>query len=44
VRSPLLGQVPEAESYIAVILMTIAGSWAAYRMFSYFRKRIAYWG
>ena len=44
VRSPLLGQVPEAESYIAVILMTIAGSWAGYRMFSYFRKRIAYWG
>jgi ABC-type polysaccharide/polyol phosphate export permease len=44
VRSPLLGQVPSAESYIAVILMTIAGSWAGYRMFSYFRKRIAYWG
>jgi ABC-type polysaccharide/polyol phosphate export permease len=44
VRSPLLGQVPEAESYIAVILMTIVGSWVGYHMFSYFRKRIAYWG
>jgi homopolymeric O-antigen transport system permease protein len=44
VRSPLLGRVPAAESYMAVILMTVVGSWLAYRTFSYFRKRIAYWG
>lgn len=44
VRSPLLGRVPAAESYIAVTLMTVVGSWLAYRTFSYFRKRIAYWG
>jgi ABC-type polysaccharide/polyol phosphate export permease len=44
VRSPLLGRVPTAESYIAVILMTVVGSWFAYHTFSYFRKRIAYWG
>jgi ABC-type polysaccharide/polyol phosphate export permease len=44
VRSPLLGRVPPAESYIAVALMTVVGSWLAYRTFSYFRKRIAYWG
>ena len=44
VRSPLLGQVPPAESYIAVALMTVVGSAMAYRLFRYFRKRIAYWG
>jgi ABC-type polysaccharide/polyol phosphate export permease len=43
VRSPLLGQEPAMESYVAVAFITIAGSLLTYRIFSYFRKRIAYW-
>lgn len=43
VRSPLLGEVPAAESYVTVVLMTILGSLLAYRLFGRFRKRIAYW-
>jgi ABC-type polysaccharide/polyol phosphate export permease len=43
VRSPLLGQEPAAESYFAAALITIAGSLLTYWLFSYFRKRIAYW-
>jgi ABC-type polysaccharide/polyol phosphate export permease len=44
VRAPLLGEVPMAESYIAVAAITVIGSWFTYRMFASFRKRIAYWG
>jgi ABC-type polysaccharide/polyol phosphate export permease len=43
VRSPLLGRAPAAESYVAVVVLTVVGSWLAYLVFSYFRKRIAYW-
>jgi ABC-type polysaccharide/polyol phosphate export permease len=43
VRSPLLGRVPAAESYIAMAVLTVAGWWLTYLLFSYFRKRIAYW-
>jgi len=43
VRSPLLGHAPAAESYLAVALITITGSLLTYRIFSYFRKCIAYW-
>ena len=43
VRSPLLGDLPATESYMTVVLMTIVGWLLAYRMFSRFRKRIAYW-
>jgi ABC-type polysaccharide/polyol phosphate export permease len=43
VRSPLLGRAPAAESYIAMAVLTVAGWWMTYLLFSYFRKRIAYW-
>jgi ABC-type polysaccharide/polyol phosphate export permease len=43
VRSPLLGRVPAAESYSAMSVLTVAGWWLTYLLFSYFRKRIAYW-
>jgi len=43
VRSPLLGRLPAAESYIAMVALTIVGWWLTYLLFSYFRKRIAYW-
>jgi ABC-type polysaccharide/polyol phosphate export permease len=43
VRAPLLGRVPEAISYGAMIVMTIGGWWLTYAMFKRFRKRIAYW-
>jgi ABC-type polysaccharide/polyol phosphate export permease len=43
VRAPLLGRVPEAISYGAMIAMTTGGWWLTYAMFKRFRKRIAYW-
>ena len=43
VRSPLLGRLPAAESYIAMVALTIVGWWLTYLLFSYFRRRIAYW-
>jgi ABC-type polysaccharide/polyol phosphate export permease len=43
VRSPLLGRVPAAESYVAMAVITVAGWWLTYLLFSFFRKRIAYW-
>jgi homopolymeric O-antigen transport system permease protein len=43
VRSPLLGRAAAAESYIAMAVLTVAGWWMTYLLFSYFRKRIAYW-
>jgi len=43
IRAPLLGRVPGITSYAVVLLIT-AGGWAlTYRVFSHFRKRIAYW-
>jgi len=43
VRAPLIGQVPDASSYLAVLVITIAGWGAAYAVFSMFRRRLAYW-
>jgi ABC-type polysaccharide/polyol phosphate export permease len=43
VRSPLLGLLPAAESYIAMVVLTVVGWWLTYLLFGYFRKRIAYW-
>ncbi len=43
VRAPLLGQVPTAADYIAVLAITIAGWGMTYMMFRSFRRRIAYW-
>jgi ABC-type polysaccharide/polyol phosphate export permease len=43
VRGPLLGQIPEITSYIVVLLITVGGWALTYRVFSHFRKRIAYW-
>jgi lipopolysaccharide transport system permease protein len=43
VRAPLLGNVPEASSYGAVLLLTLLNVAIAYAFFSRFRARIAYW-
>lgn len=43
VRSPLLSQVPALETYIACGIITVTGWSMTYAMFSYFRKRVAYW-
>jgi ABC-type polysaccharide/polyol phosphate export permease len=43
VRGPLLGEVPGPVSYVVVLLITAAGWLLTYRVFSHFRKRIAYW-
>jgi ABC-type polysaccharide/polyol phosphate export permease len=43
VRGPLLGKVPEVFSYVTVLLITVGGWALTYRVFSHFRKRIAYW-
>ena len=43
VRGPLLGQVPGVISYVVVLLITVGGWVLTYRVFTRFRKRIAYW-
>jgi ABC-type polysaccharide/polyol phosphate export permease len=43
VRGPLLGDVPGITSYVVVLLITVCGWTLTYRVFSHFRKRIAYW-
>jgi ABC-type polysaccharide/polyol phosphate export permease len=43
VRAPLLGQVPTAASYLAVMGITVVGWIIAYLTFRHFRKRIPYW-
>jgi ABC-type polysaccharide/polyol phosphate export permease len=43
VRAPLIGIVPPASSYIAVLIMTAVGWLATYALFRVFRQRIAYW-
>ena len=43
VRSPLLGQLPSANSWLMVVLATILGWALAIFLFSRFRRRIAYW-
>ena len=43
VRSPLLGQMPTLNSYLAVLAITVVGWCMTYFMFRSFRRRIAYW-
>jgi lipopolysaccharide transport system permease protein len=43
VRAPLLGNIPEAASYWAVLLLTLINVAIAFAFFSRFRARIAYW-
>lgn len=43
VRAPLLGHAPSPLSWLVVSLTAVAGSMAAFVLFSRFRARIAYW-
>ena len=43
VRAPLLGAVPSASSYCAVLLVTVANVVIAVLFFKKYRSRIAYW-
>ena len=43
VRAPLLGQVPELTSWLAVSGITLGGWLLALAMFRRYRRRIAYW-
>lgn len=43
VRAPLLGQVPQLASWLAVLGMTLGGWLAALIMFRNYRRRVAYW-
>lgn len=43
VRTPLMGGVPTAASYAAVLGITVCGWLVAYFMFRKFRMRISYW-
>jgi ABC-type polysaccharide/polyol phosphate export permease len=43
VRAPLIGQVPDASSYLAALVITTVGWAAAYVVFSMFRGRLTYW-
>jgi lipopolysaccharide transport system permease protein len=43
VRAPLLGQLPSAEHYIALALITAANAFLAAALFIRFRSRISYW-
>lgn len=43
VRAPLLGDMPSATNYIAVLLLTIVNVSIAGAFFTRFRSRIAYW-
>jgi ABC-2 type transport system permease protein/lipopolysaccharide transport system permease protein len=43
VRAPLLGSVPSAKSYLAVLLITLINIAITAAFFSRFRSRISYW-
>ena len=43
VRAPLLGNLPSAASYLAVLLLTLMNVAISGAFFSRFRSRIAYW-
>jgi ABC-type polysaccharide/polyol phosphate export permease len=43
VRAPLIGHVPQFESYLITIAVTLVGWIATYVIFNQFRKRIAFW-
>ena len=43
VRAPLLGHAPGLASWIAVLVMTVAGWFVTFALFRRYRRRIAYW-
>jgi ABC-type polysaccharide/polyol phosphate export permease len=43
VRAPLIGQIPDRSSYIAVLIILAVGWSATYVLFRRFRGRLAYW-
>jgi ABC-type polysaccharide/polyol phosphate export permease len=43
VRAPLIGHVPQLESYLITVAVTLVGWIATYVIFNQFRKRIAFW-
>ena len=43
VRAPLLGQLPSAKSYMAVLLITLVNVMIVGAFFARFRSRISYW-
>ncbi len=43
IREPLLGNLPNIESWIVIILMTIVGWSFSFFFFSKYYKRVAYW-
>jgi len=43
VRTPLLGKPPMLSSYVIILAVTVIGWLATFRLFSRFRKRIAFW-
>ena len=43
VRTPLLGKPPMLSSYVIILAVTVTGWLATFRLFSLFRKRIAFW-
>jgi homopolymeric O-antigen transport system permease protein len=43
VRAPLLGNVPDLENYLVVLLVTVVGWALTFVIFGRFRRRIAYW-
>jgi len=43
VRAPLLGQAPDAASWIVMVTLMIVGWAVTFSVFSRFRKRVTYW-
>ena len=43
VRAPLLGQMPSANTYLAVLLITLINLMVVGAFFARFRSRISYW-
>jgi len=43
VREPLLGKTPSIWSYLVILVVTLVGWIATFKVFSRYRKRIAFW-
>jgi ABC-type polysaccharide/polyol phosphate export permease len=43
VREPLLGKTPSVWSYLVILVVTLVGWIATFKMFSRYRRRIAFW-
>lgn len=43
VRAPLIGHIPQLQSYFIAVVVTLVGWAVTYAFFSRFRKRIAFW-